>query len=114
MGKVKRFFFDGARSKTVFDAHALKYRFVLSFFWHPGSIASMILGPGSTVGDAMVKDPRNELISFTGSTHTGRNVSKVVAERLGKSILELGCVALDFAADFLIIDRAYGVQSKFP
>lgn len=56
----------------------------------PGSIASSILGPGATIGDAMVNDSRLELISFTGSTHTGRNVSKVVAERLGKSILELG------------------------
>uniref|UniRef100_A0A6A7G362 aldehyde dehydrogenase (NAD(+)) n=2 Tax=Hirondellea gigas TaxID=1518452 RepID=A0A6A7G362_9CRUS len=56
----------------------------------PGALACMILGPGRTVGDAIINDPKIELVSFTGSTETGRNVSKVVAQRFGKTILELG------------------------
>ena len=38
----------------------------------------------------MVQDKRIPLISFTGSISTGRKVSKQVAARLGRSILELG------------------------
>jgi aldehyde dehydrogenase family 7 protein A1 len=53
------------------------------------AIASCIVG-GADVGDAMTKDPRVSLVSFTGSTHVGRAVGVAVAQRMGKSILELG------------------------
>jgi aldehyde dehydrogenase (NAD+) len=42
------------------------------------------------VGDLMLKDKRLPLISFTGSTSIGRHVSLTVAERFGRTILELG------------------------
>ena len=35
-------------------------------------------------------DSRLPLVSFTGSTKTGRHASKMVASRFGKTILELG------------------------
>lgn len=54
------------------------------------AIASMIAGPGDVVGDAIVRDPRFELVSFTGSTKVGRHVGEVVSARFGKKILELG------------------------
>jgi aldehyde dehydrogenase family 7 protein A1 len=41
-------------------------------------------------GELMVNDHRMNLVSFTGSTAVGRKISKQVAERFGKSILELG------------------------
>mmetsp|Transcript_14666 Transcript_14666/g.24424 ORF Transcript_14666/g.24424 Transcript_14666/m.24424 type:complete len:506 (+) Transcript_14666:29-1546(+) len=63
---------------------------VLNKTGHSGAIASMICGEGSTVGHALVQDPRTELVSFTGSTERGRDVSSLVASRFGKSILELG------------------------
>ena len=37
-----------------------------------------------------VDDKRVALVSFTGSTHVGRHIAVRVAERLGKSLLELG------------------------
>ena len=37
-----------------------------------------------------VDDRRVALVSFTGSTHVGRQIGVRVAERLGKSLLELG------------------------
>lgn len=55
----------------------------------PPAIASCIVG-GSDVGDAMVKERKVNLISFTGSTHVGRAVGVAVAQRMGRSILELG------------------------
>ena len=45
---------------------------------------------GGEIGQAMAEDRSLPLISFTGSVATGRKVAQVVAERLGKSILELG------------------------
>jgi aldehyde dehydrogenase (NAD+) len=53
-------------------------------------IFSLIIGSGSTVGEKLISDKRVPLISFTGSTDRGRHVSKTVASRFGKCILELG------------------------
>lgn len=71
----------------------------------PPAIASCIVG-GADVGEALAKvyryligkdsffffflqDARVNLVSFTGSTHVGRAVGVAVAQRMGKSILEL-------------------------
>src|SRR5690242_11152136 len=45
---------------------------------------------GNACGDLMNADERIPLISFTGSTRIGKRVAKTVAERFGKTILELG------------------------
>ncbi|RWS12975.1 aldehyde dehydrogenase-like protein [Dinothrombium tinctorium] len=55
----------------------------------PGSICSLVCGD-ATVGEAMAKDERLRLISFTGSTNVGREVAINVQRRFGRSILELG------------------------
>jgi aldehyde dehydrogenase (NAD+) len=54
------------------------------------AIFSLCVGPGRTVGEAMLHDRRLPLISFTGSTKTGKQVAEKVAGRLGRTILELG------------------------
>ncbi|MFI5220913.1 MAG: aldehyde dehydrogenase family protein [Bacteroidia bacterium] len=54
----------------------------------PEGVCSLITG--NPVGDILIKDHRIPLISFTGSTKTGRHVSSTVAQRFGRSILELG------------------------
>lgn len=45
---------------------------------------------GNACGDLINNDHRIPLVSFTGSTRIGRHVAKTVAERFGKTILELG------------------------
>lgn len=45
---------------------------------------------GNATGDLINNDSRISLVSFTGSTRIGRHVAKTVAERFGKTILELG------------------------
>jgi aldehyde dehydrogenase (NAD+) len=52
-------------------------------------VFQLVAGPGE-LGAAMAQDPRLPLISFTGSTRTGRQVAQTVAARLGRTILELG------------------------
>ncbi len=51
---------------------------------------SCIINGDYRVGEFMTKDRRIPLISATGSTRMGRVVGRTVAERLGRSLLELG------------------------
>lgn len=55
----------------------------------PEGLSNMING-GISVGEWLTKDQRIPLISATGSIRMGRQVGQVVAQRLGKSLLELG------------------------
>ncbi|MEX0894487.1 MAG: aldehyde dehydrogenase family protein [Balneolaceae bacterium] len=55
----------------------------------PEGIFNFITG-GREAGEWMTTDNRLPLISATGSIPMGRQVGKTVAERLGKTILELG------------------------
>ncbi|MFY0594015.1 aldehyde dehydrogenase family protein [Roseivirga sp.] len=55
----------------------------------PEGISCMINGD-YTVGEMMTSDGRVPLVSATGSIRMGKIVGRAVAERLGKSILELG------------------------
>ncbi|MDA8896212.1 aldehyde dehydrogenase family protein [Bacteroidia bacterium] len=55
----------------------------------PEGIFTLVQG-AREIGEMMTKDKRVALISATGSTRMGKEVGKVVGERLGKSILELG------------------------
>ena len=54
----------------------------------PEGVSCLVTGNAS--GDLLNNDKRVPLVSFTGSTRIGRHVSKTVAERFGKTILELG------------------------
>ncbi|SAK51656.1 aldehyde dehydrogenase [Caballeronia catudaia] len=55
----------------------------------PAGLASVIIG-GREVGAALVADKRSDIVSATGSTEMGRKVGVAVAQRFGRSILELG------------------------
>ncbi|HSP60151.1 MAG TPA: aldehyde dehydrogenase family protein [Ornithinimicrobium sp.] len=56
---------------------------------HPAALSQVLLG-GPEVGEALAADRGVALLSATGSTRMGRSVGPVVAERLGRSLLELG------------------------
>jgi aldehyde dehydrogenase (NAD+) len=49
-----------------------------------------LVNGGGDVGAKLAEDRRLPLVSFTGSTRTGRKVAQTVAGRLGRTILELG------------------------
>lgn len=53
-------------------------------------VFSLVIGRGEGIGNMISSDQRIPLVSFTGSVKSGKIVSKMVSERLGKSILELG------------------------
>jgi aldehyde dehydrogenase (NAD+) len=54
------------------------------------AIFQLFIDAGTDLAMRFVDDRRVALVSFTGSTHVGRQIGVRVAERLGKSLLELG------------------------
>ncbi|MCL4868095.1 MAG: aldehyde dehydrogenase family protein [Anaerolineae bacterium] len=52
-------------------------------------IFNLVVG-GPQIGRLLTQDKRLPLISFTGSIRTGRAVAQTVADRLGRTLLELG------------------------
>jgi aldehyde dehydrogenase (NAD+) len=55
----------------------------------PDGISCLLVSP-SKMGEQMCEDKRVPLVSATGSTRVGKIVGVKVAERFGKSLLELG------------------------
>jgi aldehyde dehydrogenase (NAD+) len=55
----------------------------------PAGLSTVLIG-GRDVGETLVDDPRIPLVSATGSTAMGRMVGPRLAQRFGRSILELG------------------------
>ena len=56
----------------------------------PPGVVNLVTGYGETVGAAMTNHPALRLISFTGSTETGRIVASACAERNAICSLEMG------------------------
>jgi aldehyde dehydrogenase (NAD+) len=69
--------------------HAVASRVAAEFAAAPQGLLQLIQG-GADVGQFLAGDSRVPLISATGSTRMGRSVAVQVAERLGRSLLELG------------------------
>jgi benzaldehyde dehydrogenase (NAD) len=49
-----------------------------------------VMGGGAEVGQALVEDPNVRMISFTGSTATGRKVGEAAGRNLKRIVLEMG------------------------
>lgn len=65
-------------------------------------ILSLLTTDTTAMAEHFVRDTRLPLISFTGSTTVGKRVAMLVAERLGRSLLELGgnnAIIVDESAD---------------
>jgi aldehyde dehydrogenase (NAD+) len=56
----------------------------------PAGVSCVVVGRGSTIGEALIADGRLPLVSATGSTRMGKRIGEVVGARLGRVILELG------------------------
>jgi aldehyde dehydrogenase (NAD+) len=74
---------------TAIACQALLDRAAARFGDAPQGLSQVAIG-GRETGDALVGDPRVALISATGSTRMGRAVAARAAERLARTLLELG------------------------
>ncbi len=70
----------------------------------PPGVVNVVSSSVPSAGEYLTSDPRVDMISFTGSTATGRLVMKSAADSLTKVFLELGgksaLIALDDLEDF--------------
>jgi len=69
----------------------------------PPGVLSVVVGPGSVIGDAFVLHPVPRVMSFTGSTPVGRHIAELAAKSpmLKRVALELGG-----NSPFIILDDA--------
>ncbi|HZW09637.1 MAG TPA: aldehyde dehydrogenase family protein [Phycisphaerales bacterium] len=73
---------------TAIASNAIADR-VATEMGHPG-VFRLVIGTDQEIGERFIRDRRLPLISATGSCRMGRRVGSVVAERLGRCLLELG------------------------
>ncbi|MEW2379463.1 aldehyde dehydrogenase family protein [Micromonospora sp. NPDC047812] len=56
----------------------------------PPGVVNLVTGTGPVVGEAIAAHPDVDMVSFTGSTATGRRISHLAADRIARVALELG------------------------
>ena len=56
----------------------------------PAGVFNLVTGTGPEVGEAIVRHPGVDMVSFTGSTRAGRRVSELASEHVKPVSLELG------------------------
>jgi aldehyde dehydrogenase (NAD+) len=56
----------------------------------PAGVYNLVTGPGGTIGDALVNDPRVDKIAFTGSTGVGQGIMRNGAATMKHLTMELG------------------------
>ncbi len=56
----------------------------------PSGAVNVVTGPGATVGEEMLENPKIQKIAFTGETGTGRRIMEGAAKYIKRVTLELG------------------------
>ena len=56
----------------------------------PEGVYNLVTGPGASIGDALVKNPKVDKIAFTGSTAVGQNIVRNGAGTLNHATMVVG------------------------
>jgi betaine-aldehyde dehydrogenase len=56
----------------------------------PAGVLNVVTGYGAAAGEALVRHPGVDMISFTGSTRAGKRISEIAAQSVKRVALELG------------------------
>lgn len=80
----------------------------------PPGVLNVVPGVPAEVGDLLIADPRVKLITFTGSTRTGRHLAVEAAKHLKRFTLEMGgksplIVLKDADLDYAVDAAAFGI-----
>lgn len=83
----------------------------------PPGLLSVLPGPGSVVGDAIVRHPGIGKVSFTGGADTGRAIGRIAADKIMPVTMELGgkspnIVCADADIDQAIAGVLFGIFSS--
>jgi acyl-CoA reductase-like NAD-dependent aldehyde dehydrogenase len=74
----------------------------------PPGVFNLVTGTGRTTGEALVSHPDVDMISFTGSTRSGKRVAELCSRRVARVALELGGKSANVILDDADIERAVG------
>jgi len=75
---------------TLTPLTALKLGELATAAGFPAGVLNVVTGPGRDVGNALAHHPNVDSVTFTGSTETGKQLLKIVADRVVPTTLELG------------------------
>ena len=75
---------------TLTPLTALKFADLALVAGFPPGVVNVVTGPGREVGEALAKHPDVDSVTFTGSTETGKQLLRIVADRVVPTTLELG------------------------
>ena len=56
----------------------------------PAGVFNLVTGLGAAAGEALVRHPGVDMVSFTGSTRSGKRIAEVAAQQVKRVALELG------------------------
>jgi len=56
----------------------------------PKGVLNIVTGPGSVVGEEMLRNPKLARVAFTGESKTGRHIMEVAGSQMKRVTLELG------------------------
>jgi acyl-CoA reductase-like NAD-dependent aldehyde dehydrogenase len=68
----------------------LKFFEIISKAGLPDGVINIVTGPGGSVGEALCTHPEVDIIGFTGSSETGKDVLKYASGTVKKCVMELG------------------------
>jgi aldehyde dehydrogenase (NAD+) len=80
----------------------------------PPGVLNVIPGPAAPIGEQLLADPRVRMVTFTGSTRTGRHLAVEAARHLKRFTLEMGgksplIVLADADLDYAVDAAAFGI-----
>ncbi len=75
----------------------------------PPGVLNVLVGRGPTTGEALVRHPAVDKVSFTGSTRAGRRISELAADTVKPVTLELG----GKSASLVLEDANVAMAAKF-
>ena len=78
----------------------------------PAGVLNLVNGSGFTAGEALVRHPDVDMITFTGSTRVGKRIAAVAAERVARVSLELGGKSATILLDDADLDEAIPAAVK--
>jgi len=77
----------------------------------PKGVMNIVTGPGGTVGQEIIENPKVRKIGFTGATDTGKRVMASAANEIKRVTLELGGSDPMIVCDDADIDKAVSAAS---
>jgi aldehyde dehydrogenase (NAD+) len=79
----------------------------------PPGVINFVPSSGVEVGQALTTDPRVDMVSFTGSTTTGRKIMAACADTVKKCFLELGGKSANIILDDADLPMAIGMGTAY-